>query len=81
MELKGAGESQQAWALFEALIAEHPDYVASYSPAGDVLLALGRSEDARVVYRKGIDVCARHGDAHIQANLEDALAGVDDAGR
>jgi len=81
MELKGADEPQQAWALFETLIAEHPDYVASYSPAGDVLLALGRPEDARVVYRKGIEICARHGDAHIRANLEDALAGVDEPGR
>jgi predicted Zn-dependent protease len=74
MELKGAGEPKEAWAIFEALIAEHPDYVASYSPAGDVLVALGRAEDARMVYRKGIDVCARHGEAHIRANLEEALA-------
>jgi hypothetical protein len=81
MEMKSAGQPQEAWTLFEALIAEHPDYVASYSPAGDVLLALGRSEDARTVYRKGIEVCARHGDAHIQANLEDALAGVDEPAR
>jgi len=78
MELKSVGDLQAAWEGFEALIAEQPDYIACYTPAGDVLTALGRPEDARAVYRKGIEACARKGDAHIQANLEEALAAVDE---
>jgi predicted RNA polymerase sigma factor len=79
MELKSAGDAQGAWAVFEALMAEHPDYVASYSPAGDVLVALGRADDARTVYRKGIEACARRGEAHLRANLEEAMAAVEES--
>jgi Flp pilus assembly protein TadD len=79
MELKGTGDLQGAWAVFEALIAEHPEYAAAYSPAGDTLVALGRSDEARAVYRQGIELCARKDDAHLRANLEDALAGVDES--
>jgi tetratricopeptide (TPR) repeat protein len=78
MELKSAGDLQGAWEAFETLVAEHPDYIACYAPAGEVLVALGRVEDARGIYGKGIEACARKGDAHMGANLEDALAALVD---
>lgn len=81
MELKSTGDPERAWATFEALIAEHPEYVAAYAPAADLLTALGRSDEARAVYRKGIELCARKGDAHLRANLEDALADLDESNR
>jgi predicted Zn-dependent protease len=77
MELKSTGDPQGAWAAFESLIAEHPDYIASYGPAGEVLVALGRPEDAKTVYAHGIEACARKNDAHMRGNLEDALAALD----
>ena len=77
MELKSTGDLAGAWSAFESLIAEHPDYVASYAPAGEVLVALGRTDEARAVYGKGIEACARRNDAHLRANLEDALAALD----
>jgi predicted Zn-dependent protease len=76
MELKSTGDPQGAWSAFEALIAEHPDYIASYAPAGEVLVALGRIEDAKAVYANGIDACTRKNDAHMRGNLEDALAAI-----
>lgn len=76
MELKSTGDLAGAWATFEALIAEHPDYVASYAPAAEVLTSLGRTDDARVVYGKGILACTQKNDAHMRDNLEDALAAL-----
>jgi hypothetical protein len=76
MELKSVGDLQGAWATFESLIAEHPDYIACYAPAGEVLVALGRVDDARAIYGKGIEACTRKGDAHMRGNLEDALAAL-----
>lgn len=76
MELKGGGDLAAAWSAFEALIAEHPDYIASYSPAAEVLVAMGRIDDARAVCGKGIEACARKNDGHMRANLEDALAAL-----
>jgi hypothetical protein len=77
MELKASGDLAEAWTAFEALIAEHPDYIASYSPAGEVLVALGRTADARAVYGKGIEACTRKNDAHMRDNLEDALGALE----
>jgi len=53
MELKTARDSEGAWRVFEALVAEHPDYVPAYAPAGEVLLDLGRRDQARQLYAKG----------------------------
>ena len=77
MELKSAGDSLGAWEAFESLMLDHPDYIACYAPAGEVLVALGRTEDARAVYGKGIEACSRKNDAHMRGNLEDALAALD----
>jgi tetratricopeptide (TPR) repeat protein len=76
MEMKGLGDLSGAWAIFEAVMAEHPDYVACYGPAGEVLVALGRVQEARGIYERGIEACARKGDSHLGANLEDALAAL-----
>jgi len=77
MELKSSGDLAGAWSTFDALIAEHPDYIASYAPAGEVLVALGRTADARAIYGKGMAACTRKNDAHMRDNLEDALAALD----
>ncbi len=77
MEYKTAGDAASAWHVFEALVAEHPDYVPSYSPAGEVLLALGRGGDARALYAKGIEAAARKNDAHAREHLEGMLAELD----
>jgi predicted Zn-dependent protease len=77
MELKTAGDALAAWQTFEALIAEYPDYIASYSPAGEVLVGLDRIEEARVVLSKGMDACSKKNDVHMRDHLESALAELD----
>jgi tetratricopeptide (TPR) repeat protein len=73
MELKASGDGDGAWGVFESLITEHADYIASYAPAGEVLAELGRLDDARAVYGKGIEACSRRNDAHTRDHLESAL--------
>jgi len=73
MELKTSGDSEGAWREFESLIAEHPDYIASYAPAGEMLTGLGRLAEARALYGKGIEVCMRRNDGHTRDHLEAAL--------
>ena len=84
MEYKTAGDGESAWRTFEALIADHPDYVPSYSPAGELLVQLGRVAEARAVYGQGIEAATRKQDAHAREHLEgalDQLAGPGDAER
>jgi tetratricopeptide (TPR) repeat protein len=77
MELKTAGDASGAWGIFETLLAEHPDYIAAYAPAGEVLLALGRREQAREVFARGIEAAGRRNDAHARDHLESSLAELD----
>jgi tetratricopeptide (TPR) repeat protein len=77
MELKASGDGDGAWRVFESLIAEHADYIASYAPAGEVLVGLGRLAEARALYGKGIEACSRQSDAHTRDHLESALDALD----
>jgi tetratricopeptide (TPR) repeat protein len=76
MEHKGRGELVEAWAVFEKLLADFPDYVATYLMAGGTLVALGKKPEAADVYRKGIEVAQRRGDQHARRELESALSEI-----
>ena len=78
MELKTAGDLLAAWQVFEPLIADHPDYVPAYAPAGEVLGALGRRSEAREIYGKGIEAARRRDDPHARDHLEAVLLQLDD---
>ena len=67
-------EAKQAAAV-PSVIAQHPDYTAAYLHAGNALVALGRRDDARAVWLKGVEACAAKGDTHARGELEAALAG------
>ncbi|HUS33351.1 MAG TPA: tetratricopeptide repeat protein [Kofleriaceae bacterium] len=76
MEHKGRGELDEAWRVFEELLAQFPDYVATYLMAGGTLVALGKKAEAAEVYRKGIEVAQRRGDQHARGELESALGEI-----
>jgi len=77
-EYKNAGRLAEAREEFVALMREHPDYTAGYLHAGNVALALGDRAEARGIYERGIEVCARRGDAHARGELEGALGALGD---
>ena len=73
MEHKGRGELAEAWAVFAELIERFADYVPTYLMAGGTLAALGRIDEARDVYRRGIEAATRGNQAHARGELESAL--------
>jgi tetratricopeptide (TPR) repeat protein len=73
MEYKSRGDLAAAWAAFSELLDRFPDYVATYLMAGGTLIALSRRDEAAAVYRRGIEVATRAGDAHARGELETAL--------
>jgi tetratricopeptide (TPR) repeat protein len=75
-EYKNGGQLAEAREEFEVLMREHPDYTAAYLHAGNVALALGRRDEARVLYERGIAACTRRGDGHAKGELEGALAAL-----
>jgi len=73
MEYAKAGGPEQAAEQFRALLTLNPDYWGAYYHLGQVLEALGRPEEARAAYEKGVQVTARLGQAHARSELETAL--------
>jgi tetratricopeptide (TPR) repeat protein len=73
MEFVNSGALEQAVEEFEALLGANPDYAAAYFHGGQTLEKLGRIEEARAMYRRGIEATTRTGDEHTRSELQAAL--------
>jgi predicted Zn-dependent protease len=76
LEYKNAGQLAESADAFARLMAAHPSYTAAYLHAGNTSLALGRAEDARAIYMRGVEACVKAGDAHARGEIEGALAAL-----
>jgi cytochrome c-type biogenesis protein CcmH/NrfG len=76
MEHKNAGQLDAAWETFKMLMDAHPEYVPGYLHAGNTLVALGRTTEAREVFGQGVAASNRSGDGHARGELEAALAAL-----
>ncbi len=68
-----SGWLEEAWAEFARLIEINPDYTAAYFHGGKALEGLGRAEQAREVYQRGVAACERAGNAHALSEMRAAL--------
>src|SRR5689334_5823046 len=73
MEYANSGDLAQAVTEYEALLSVNPDYVAAYYHGGQALEKLGRLDDARAIYRRGLDATRRKGDMHTNSEIQAAL--------
>jgi len=71
--IKGASY-EQAVAEFRTLLESQPDYAYAYFHGGQTLEKLGRSEEAREMYARGIAAAVRQDNAHARDELQAALA-------
>jgi tetratricopeptide (TPR) repeat protein len=73
MEYTNRGDWESALREFKVLLENNAGYAAAYFHGGQALEKLGRVEEARGLYLKGIEVTARSGDRHTQSELQAAL--------
>ena len=73
MELARSGSLEQAVEEYRGLLAVNPDYAAAYYHGGQALTQLGRIDEARALYRQGIEATTRIGDSHTRSEIEAAL--------
>jgi len=73
MEFANSGDLQQAIIEYRTLLEHNPDYAAAYFHGGQALEKLGRIDEARDMYQKGIDTTSRTGDQHTRSELQAAL--------
>ncbi len=74
MELAKSGALEQAVSEFEALLAKDQTYVAAYYHGGQTLEKLGRVDEARSLYERGIEASTRKGDLHTRSEIEAVLS-------
>ncbi|HKD05298.1 MAG TPA: tetratricopeptide repeat protein [Bryobacteraceae bacterium] len=77
MEYLKGGDLEGAAQEFDQLLARNPTYAAAYFHGGQTLEKLGKLDEARAFYRKGIEVTAASGDSHTQSELTAALQMLD----
>jgi len=73
MEYVRSGELEAAMVEFGQLLSFNPGYAAGYFHGGQTLEKLGKIEEARELYRKGIEVTSASGDDHTRSELMGAL--------
>src|SRR5437868_3248811 len=73
MEYANSGSLDQALEEYNALLSFNPDYAAAYYHGGQALEKLGRIDDARGMYRRGLDATRRTGDGHTHSEIQAAL--------
>ena len=69
----GDDQAEDAIREFSTLLEHNPDYAAAYFHGGRALETLGRVDEARTLYERGIGVTTRTGDGHTRSELQAAL--------
>jgi predicted Zn-dependent protease len=76
LEHAGMGNTTEAVAMLEDLIARDPSYVPSYHQLGYACEKLGDTERARTAFLRGIAVAREQGDHHAAGEMQEALDGL-----
>src|SRR5438046_10704950 len=70
MEYANSGSLEQAVEQYESLLGFNPDYAAAYYHGGQALEKLGRLDEARRMYQRGLAATQRTGDAHTHSEIQ-----------
>jgi Tfp pilus assembly protein PilF len=73
MEYVNREDLENAVDQFVKLLDHNPTYAAAYYHGGQTLQKLGRIDEAKGLYRKGIEVTSASGDEHTANELQAAL--------
>lgn len=70
-----AGREEDEAATLERYVAVHPDDEGNaYARLGEVLLRLGRRDEARTSYERGVEQAEKHGHSGMADDLRASLA-------
>ena len=73
MEYSKSGNLEEAVREYRALLEQNESYAAAYYHGGQALEKMGRVEEAREMYEKGIEVTTRSGDMKTRNELQAAV--------
>jgi len=64
---------EEAISQFDKILEIDADYQAAYYHAGKTYEKMGRADEARTMWEKGVEASHRTGDLHARSELEAAL--------
>ena len=73
MEYANTGSLDKAVEEYDSLLEFNPDYAAAYYHGAQALEKLGRLDDARRMYQRGLEATRRIGDGHTHSEIQAAL--------
>jgi thioredoxin-like negative regulator of GroEL len=73
LELEKEGRELESIQQLQEVIARDPSYVPAYYHLGRLLARRGQIEDARAVYRLGLDAATASKDQRTRGELQEAL--------
>jgi tetratricopeptide (TPR) repeat protein len=76
MEYVSEGALEDAVRCFRELTDVAPDYVPGYQQAGQVLVRLGRPDEARELFQRGIATAKKVGNIHAGEEMQGFLDGL-----
>jgi hypothetical protein len=79
MELDKEGRHDASLAKFAELTCGNPPYVPAFFMAGQQLVRLGRTSEARAVLRDGIEAARVQNDLHAAGEMSEFLASLGSA--
>lgn len=77
LELEKNGEEADAVLHFREVISRDPGYVAAYYHLGRVLARTGHGDEAREIYRKGLEAAVAANDQRTSTEIREALDALD----
>jgi len=77
MEYVSQGNDAEAVRCFHELLGMTPDYLPAYMQAGRVLIRLGKDDEARNTFQRGIAVAEQKQDFHARDEMQGLLAELD----
>jgi Flp pilus assembly protein TadD len=77
MEYEKGGDLSRVVDLLSDYLALTDDQGNAWGRLGHALRQLGRTEDARAAYARGVEAASRHGHPSMAAEFEDAVADLE----
>lgn len=77
MEYRSLGEDDRTAVELKKLIADQPQYVASYLMLAQTLVKLVRDDEAKDVLRRGVQAAKQAGNDHAMSELQGMLESLE----
>ncbi len=77
MELDSGGQFDESLTAYRDLMQDQPPHVPSFFRAGQLLVRMGRTDQAQAILQQGVRHALSQGDAHAAAEMNELLASVD----